>query len=810
MHSILADMSQDMWQAVRSLRADPRFALVVVGTLALGVAINTAMFTLVNDIVLRPLPFPQAERLVSLSESNSSRGWAAAPVSVPAFEDWQSRSRTVRPMAAVRASATMITDPSGGEVVQGALASTSLFRLLGAEPVLGRGFGEDEDRAGAPCAVMLSRRYWVTRFGSDPALIGKSLSIDDRACTVIGVVADVRLPDVGAPSVWLPFGVGLDRWRQQGIARNRNQRFLTVFGRLSPGATLDQARAEMSALAAQLASSYPNSNEGYGIAIVPRADRVLGGTRPALLMLFGAVGLILLIGCANVANLLLARGTLRQHEFALRLALGAGRARLARQLLAENLVFALIASACGLALAYWLIRLLSLVAPNSLPRLESVSLDSTAAAFALLVSTLAALASGLMPVMSAIRIAARQSLNHGDRGATGGTRARRIREGLMAAEIALAVILLTGGMLALERYWTLSHVRLGFAPHDVLTATITFPSEMDAKQRVVAFEESMRAVAALPGVESVGATQVPPLINSEWQASFAIVGRPSPSTPLAVSFARVAGPYFHTMRIPLLKGRYFDEQDDVAGRTTVIVNEAFARLFFPEGSALGARIRLQDSDTPYEIVGIVGNTIQRQLEPILHPLLYVPYSQAPGGSRMTLVVRTDGEDLGLRTAIRRSVSVAMGPRSIARIGSMDELIEAALTPHRYPALLLGLFAALALMLACVGVYGVVAYATAQRTREMGIRIALGARPSSVIAAAMRQAMWAIGGGVIAGVLGALWLARVMSSFMYDSGTGDALVFVAVPLILMCVAALAAYVPARRASRIDPLVALRSQ
>ncbi len=810
MRSILADMSQEMWLAVRALRADPRFALVVIGTLALGVAINTAMFALVDDIVLRPLPFPQAERLVSLSESNGSRGWATAPVSVPAFEDWKSRSRTVRPIAAVRASAATIADPSGEEVVQGALASASLFRLLVAEPVLGRGFAEDEDRAGAPCAVMLSRRYWVTRFGSDPALIGKSLSIDDRACTVIGVVPDMSLPDVGAPSVWLPFGVGLDRWRQQGIASNRNQRFLTVFGRLSPGATLDQARAELSALAAQLASSYPNSNEGYDVAIVPLAERVLGGTRPALLMLFGAVGLILLIGCANVTNLLLARGAQRQHEFALRLALGADRARLARQLLAENLAFSLIAGACGLALAYWAIQLLRLLAPHSLPRLESVSIDTTAAVFALLVSTFAALVSGFVPVMSAIRIGARQSLNHGDRSATGGTRARRIREGLMAAEIALAVILLTGGMLALESYWTLSHVRLGFAPHDVLTTTITPPSEMDAKQRVVTFEESLRAVAALPGVESVGATQVPPLINSEWQASFEIVGRPSSSSPFEVSFARVAGPYFHTMRIPLRKGRYFDERDEVAGRTTVIVNEAFARLFFPDGRALGARITIQDSDTPYEIVGIVGNTIQRQLEPIQHPLLYVPYSQAPGGSRMTLVVRTTGQNLRLRTAIRRSVSAAMGPRSIARIGSMDELIEAALTPQRYPALLLGLFATLALVLASVGVYGVVAYATAQRTREMGIRIALGARPSSVIAVAMRRALWAIGGGAIAGVSGALWLVRVMSSVVYDAGTGDPLVFMAVPLILTCVAALAAYVPARRASRIDPLIALRSQ
>jgi putative ABC transport system permease protein len=439
-----------------------------------------------------------------------------------------------------------------------------------------------------------------------------------------------------------------------------------------------------------------------------------------------------------------------------------------------------------------------------------VSIDPTAVIFAAVVSMFAALASGCAPALSAIRIAARQSLNHGDRGASGGSRARRIRQGLMATEIALAVILLTGGMLALQSYWTLSHVRLGFAPHEVLTASITPPTEMDTKRRIASFREAMREVAALPGVESVGATQVPPLINSEWQASFAIVGHPSPLTPLEVSFARVAGAYFHTMRIPLLKGRFFDGQDDVPGRSTVVVNEAFAHLFFPDGHALGSSITIQDSDTPREIVGIVGNTIQRRLEPMLHPLLYVPYSQEPGGSRMTLVVRGTGRDAGLGTAIRHTVSTVMGPRSITRVTSMDELIGTALTPHRYPAMLLGVFAALALALACVGVYGVVAYATSQRTREMGIRIALGARPTSIISVTMSRALWAIGGGVMAGMAGSLWLAGAMRSVVYDAGAGSGFVFVAVPCVLACVALLAAYLPARRASQVDPLVALRNQ
>jgi putative ABC transport system permease protein len=423
---------------------------------------------------------------------------------------------------------------------------------------------------------------------------------------------------------------------------------------------------------------------------------------------------------------------------------------------------------------------------------------------------LAALASGCAPVLSAIRIAARQSLNHGDRTATGGSRARRIRDGLMAVEIALAVLLLTGGMLALESYWSLSHVRLGFAPHEVLTATITPPAEMDTKQRLDSFREAKQEVAALPCVESVGATQVPPLVNSEWQARFAIVGRPSPSNSLQVSFARVAGAYFHTMRIPLLKGRYFDERDDADGRSTVVVNEAFAHLFFPDGRALGSSITIEDSDAPHEIVGIVGNTTQRQLEPSMRPLLYVPYSQAPGGSRMTLVVRTTDQDAGLRSAIRRTVGTVTGARSIARVGSLDELIGTALTPHRYPAMLLGAFAALALVLACVGVYGVVAYATAQRTRELGIRIALGAHPASIIAVAMRRALGAIGIGALAGVVVSLWLAKAVGSVVYDAGSSDRVVFIAIPCVLLCVATLAAYLPARRASRVDPLIALRSQ
>jgi putative ABC transport system permease protein len=808
----MVDVWRDVRRAARVLRENPRFALTVIGTLALGIATNTAMFSLVNDIVLRPLPFPQANRLVSLFESSDSRGWATAPVSLPTFADWSARGKAVRPMAAVRASSETIADRSNsdGEVVSGAVASAALFHILGIDPLVGRGFAANEDVAGAPCVVALSRRFWMSRFGGDRTIVGEPLSVDDRACVVIGVVPDVSLPDVGTPSIWLPFGMGLERWRLQGIASKRDQRFLTVFGKLAPGATLTQARAEMSAVAAQLASSHPNTNEGYDVAVVPLEDRVLGSTRPALFMLFGAVGLILLIGCANVTNLLLARGAMRQHEFALRLALGAGRARLARQLLAECLAFSLLAGGVGLALAYWIIHLLRLLAPHSLPRLESVSVDATAVIFAVVVSTLAALASGCAPALSAIRIAARGSLNQGDRGTIGGSRARRIRQALMAAEIALAVILLTGGTRALTSYWSLSHVRLGFAPHDVLTASITPPTEMETKRRIVSFDEAMREVAALPGVESVGATQVPPLVNSEWQATFAIVGRPSRGAPFEVSFARVAGAYFHTMRIPLLKGRFFDEQHDVPGRSTVVVNEAFAHLFFPDGRALGSSITIQDSDTPREVVGIVGNTIQRQLEPTLHPLLYMPYSQEPGGSRLTLVVRGTGRDAGLGTAIRHTVSTVMGPRSITRVTSMDESIGTALTPHRYPAMLLGVFAALALALACVGVYGVVAYATSQRTREIGIRIALGASPTSVISVAMSQALWAIGGGVIAGVVGSLWLAGAMRSFVYDTGTRDGFAFIAVPCVLACVAVLAAYLPARRASQVDPLVALRTQ
>jgi len=808
--SAVADTLQDMGRAVERLRAGPRFAFAVIGTLALGIGITTAMFSLVNGIVLRPLPFPQADRLVSVFASNTSQGWSEAPVSVPDFQDWSAHSRGVRPMAAVHGRAVMVGDPSGGDAVVGAVTSAALFRMLGADPLIGRDFVADDDKAGAPCTVVLSRRFWVTRFGSDPALIEKSLTVDDHVCTVVGVLPDIDLPDVGAPSVWLPFGVGLERWRQAGIVSKRAQRFLTIIGKLTPGTTLNEAKADLSGLAAQLALSYPITNREWGAGVVPLKARVLGGSRPALLMLFGAVGLILLIGCANVANLLLARGAMRQHEFALRLALGAGRAHLARQLLAESVAFSLVGGGCGLALASGMIRLLHLVAPHALPRLGSVRIDTTAMVFTVAISMLAALASGFAPAVSAIRVAARHSLSQGDRTATGGSRARRFRNGLMGVESALAVVLLTGGMLALESYWTLDHVQLGFAPHHVLTATITPSAAMDMKQRLMSYEEAVRAVASLPGVESVGATQVPPLMNSQWTTSFAIVGQPSPAHPFMVSYVRLAGPYFHTMRVPLLNGRYFDERDDAAGRATVIVNDAFARLFFPEGHALGARLAIWDSHPPYEIVGIVGNTIQRALESTQDPMLYVRYAQAPGGSYMTLVVRAARRDAGVRTAIRRAVSAAAGPGAIANVTSMDESVAAALTPHRYTAMLLGLFAALALALACVGVYGVVAHATAQRTREMGIRIALGALPTSVVAVVMRQALWVVGAGAVVGVVASLWLAKATRSIVYDAGRSDALVFIAVPCLLLCVTALAAYVPARRASRIDPLIALRNQ
>ena len=801
-------MGQEMWRAVRVLRANPRFAFVVIGTLALGIGVTTVLFSLVYGIVLRPLPFPAANRLVSVFESNATQGWFEAPVSVPDFRDLSELSKSVRPMVALRGRAVMVASSSGGDVVSGAVTSAALFRVLEIDPLVGRGFVGDDDKAGAPCTVVLSRRYWVTRFGRDRSLVGKSLSVDDHLCTVVGVAPDIDLPDVGSPSVWLPFGMGLERWRQSGAASKRNSRFLIIIGKLTSGTTLDEANAEVSALATHLASSYPDTNKEWGAGLVPLKDRVLGNSRQALLLLFGAVGFLLLIACVNVANLLLARGAVRRHEFALRLALGAGRAHLARQLLAESLTFSLFAGGCGIALAYGLMRLLHAIAPQALPRLASVHIDATAVVFAAGISTIVAVASGLAPVLSAMHVGGRHSLSRGDRTATEGSHARRMRYGLMGAETTLAVVLLTGGVLAVEGYWALDHVHLGFAPHHVLTADITPPSEMGVKQRLISYQEAMRAVASLPGVESVGATQVPPLMNSQWTTSFAILGRPSPARPAMVSYVRVAGPYFRTMGIPLMKGRYFDEDDDTPGRATVIVNDAFARVFFPDGRVLGAQVQIQDR--PLEIVDVVGNTIQRHLEPARDPMLFIPYSQAPGGSRMTLVVRTAGGAATLPAAIRRTVSKTAGPRSIARVTSMDGSIEAALTPHRYPAMVLGLFAVLALVLACVGVYGVVAYATAQRTREMGIRIALGARPAAVVGVVMRQALWVIGAGAIAGVVGSLWLAKAMHSIVYDAGTGDVLVYVAVPCTLLCVAALAAYVPARRASRVDPLIALRSE
>ena len=803
LEQVLAELRHTLRQLARS----PGFALAVIGTLALGIGVNTALFSLVNSIVLRPLPFPHSDRLVSVFEKNTSRGWPEAPVSVPTFQDWSTHSRQLLSLAALRGRTLTVN----GEQVVGAVASAALFRMLGADPLIGRGFVDDEDQADGECVVALSRQFWTTRFGSEQAAIGKVLSVDDRACTVIGVLPDVDLPDVGSPSVWLPLGQGLERWRRLGVASNRGQRFLNIVGQLAPRTTLAQARAELSAVAARLAASYPSTNDGWGVAVVSLKDHVLGRSRVALLMLFGAVGLVLLIACANVANLLLARATMRRHEFAVRRALGAGRARLVRQMLAEHLTFSLLAGACGIPLAYWMIRLIRLYAPHALPRLASVRIDTLALVFTAAVSILTALVVGSAPFLSAVRAPSLHRLSQDDRADIAKSGARRVRDGLMASEIALAVILLTGSGLALESYWTLSHVELGFDVQHLLTARVTLPAALDPQHEVTLYQETIGAVASLPDVESVGATRNLPLTNSESITSFAIVGRASPVRPFEVSYTRVAGRYFHTMRIPLLQGRLFDDHDDVAGRTTVIANEAFVHLFFPDGRALGARLAIWGSDPPYEIVGIVGNTMQRRLRPTQQPLLYLPNAQHPERAPITtLVVRAADRDAGLHAAIRNAVIATAGPQSIANVASMDELMEASLMPHRYPALLLSVFAAFALLLACVGVYSVVGYGTAQRTREMGIRIALGALPTSVVALVMRQALWVIGAGAIVGMVVSLWLAKAMHSLVYDIAMSDPRVFIAVPCVLLCVAALAAYTPARQASRVDPLVALRNQ
>ena len=814
-------MLTDFRFAFRQLLKSPGFSAIAVLTLALGIGANTAIFSVVNAVLLKPLPFPRAQQLVMLWQTNPEAkklGFDLAPVSFPDFVDWRAQSRSFQGLSTFEDWTANLTSRGEAERIGGARVSANIFSLLGVQPILGRVFVPGEDQLGRNRVVILSSEFWQRRFGSNSKIIGQTLTLDSEPYTVVGVMpAGFHFPDdIGLPS-YMTFGERSDIWTPLAPSavrmKNRGGHNLAVIGRLNPGVDFRAAQAEMELLAQRHAQQYPETNKDWGISLVPLQKQAAGGSERALSVLMCAVGCILLIACANVANLLLARAVARQKEIAIRRALGAGRWRIIRQFLTESIVLAMCGGILGAMLALWGTDLLVALAPANLPRLGEVRLDAGVLGYTLLISLGTGLLFGFAPAFQSARVGLNESLKEGGRGSTGGR--HRLRSGLVVSEIALALVLLIGAGLLIENFAQLLRVQPGFNPESVLTFNVVLPDNpyQDRAKAGVFFDQVVRRLQTLPGVKSVSASNALPLSGADEADGFEIVGRPRvPGQMQTANFRWVTPDYFRTMEIPLRRGRTFTERDNTDAPRVAVIDEAMARAYFPGADPIGQRLTgLTPNDKgEVEIVGMVGEVRHSSLALSPVPHLYVPHAQR-AAQEMTIALRAMAIDPStLVKSVRREVAAVDAGVPVAHVKTMRQMVSAALAPSRFVMALLSVFAALALVLAAIGTYGVLAYSVNQRQREIGIRMSLGAQRHDVLQLFLSHGMGVACIGIAIGLVGAFAVTRVMRSLLYSVSPTDPVVFAGVALGLALTALLASYLPARKATRVNPVVALRHE
>ncbi|MGB6482474.1 MAG: ABC transporter permease [Candidatus Acidiferrales bacterium] len=814
----LQDLAQDVRYGLRMLRKSPGFTIVAVLTLALGIGANTAIFSVVDALLLRPLPYRNSNQLVMVWESNAQLETTRNVVSPPDFLDWQAQNHAFDSMAYFGDGHANLTGSSGPQVVTVQYTSANFFDVLGVKPMLGHGFVPANGKAGNDSVAVLSYGLWKERYAANPAIVGSSIEIDGASYVVIGVappnfdvfIAEGSLTGEHA-QLWLPF-VFMPKYSD----RTKVGRFLTVVARLKIGVSLVQAQTQMSVIAARLAAKYPEYNGGWGVDVVPIREEVSGPVRPALLILLGAVGFVLLIACANVASLFLSRAAGRKREMAVRAALGAGRWRIARQLLAESVLLAFLGGALGVFLAIWGTDALLHSIPQKLLGLSAVPLDLRVLAFAVGATLLSGILFGLLPSYAAAHSEIATSLQEGGRGSSLNRRNRAIHGALVVTEVALALVLLAGAGLLIESFSRLTHVNPGFNAGHLLTFKLSLPEKeyKDDSTRVAFYHELLDKVGHLPGVRSDSMESLPPFSGfSGWGVATDVTLPGQPPMPISKrpnTAVRVVGfDYFPTMGIPLKQGRDFSPEELAAEKHVVIVNDTFVRKYFSDTNPIGQKITIdmKDTNVPSEIVGVVGDVHGADLSAAPWPTVYWPYPEL-AYSQMTVVVRTGTNPLALVSAARQTVESMDKDEPVSNIATMDQLISDSVARSRFTTLLLGVFAALAMILACIGIYGVMAYATAQRRNEIGIRMALGAQRGDVLRLILGQgAKLALLGAAI-GVAGGLMLTRLLKSQLYGIDANDPLTFTIATALLVGVALLACYIPARRAMQADPMDALR--
>ena len=803
---------QDMRFGLRTLAKNPGFTAVALLALALGIGANTAIFSVVNGVLLRPLPYPDPERLMMIYEKTTD--FNQSSVSYPDFLDWQRENRSFIDMACFRRNDFNFTGSGQPEHLQGEHVSAGLLTVLGVNPVLGRNFLSQEDREGAGGVVILAYTLWQKQFGGDSHILGKTLTLNAKSYTVIGVLPrDFRFR--GQSDLYVPLG----QWDSVELRDRENHPGLRVVGRLKPGVTMAAAQAEMTSIARALAQKYPKTNAREGATVVGMKEDMVGRIRPTLLLLLSAVGFVLLIACANVANLLLARSNARSREFAIRSALGAGRRRVVRQLLTESIMLAFGASLLGLLLASWGTRLVLAAVPDALPRSQEIGLDPYVLLFTLLVSILTGILFGLAPAFHGSKVNPQSALKEGARGSGGG---RHRAEGIfVVVEVGLAMVLLAGAGLMMQSIWRLFRVDAGFDPHHVLTTDVALsPSVVTSPAGIrIAFQQLLDRVSGIPGVQSAAVTSLVPLSGSDSEIAFWLGKGPQPpQDQMDSTLMYIATPgYLRAMGIPLKEGRFFTDHDTLASPPVVVVDEVMAKHLFPGQDALGKQFNLMVIG-PVQIVGVTGHVKHWGLDAddtakirneIYFPFLQVPdkfMSEAVAG--LTLVLRTGPDPLSMVSAVRAQVAGPTEDQPIFDVETMEQIISDSLTERRFAMLLLIIFASTALVLAAVGIYGVMSYAVGRRTHELGVRMALGAPQREILQLIVRDGMALAVAGVTVGLAAAFGLTRFMASLLYGVRPADPATLAAVSLLLGGITLLACYIPAWRATRVDPLVALR--
>ena len=800
-------MRTELRHILRMLFKSPVFTIVAILTLALGIGANTAVFSFVSATLLRALPLPQPERIVVLGELNAEKNPTRAIVSPRNLEDWEQQSQTLEHFGQWRDWRTFRLAISDGTVgLSSAIASPEFFLALGLKPVLGRTFLPEENQPGHDQVVLLSHSCWQTQFGGDRSIVGKAITLDRKSFTIVGVLpAEMETLDVGWPKIWAPVSIDPD----QSLGRHvRNRR---VYARLKPGLTLAAAQTEMTTIAQRLADQYPKENSGWHVSVKLLKDAQVAAIRPALLVFLGATSLVLLIACANVANLMLVRAASRRKEFAIRVSLGANRLRILQQLLMESIVLALLGGAAGLLLAYWLVELFVAIGPRVLPGTGKVKVDATVLAFTFALSALTGLVFGLAPALQSLKLNLVDELKDGVTTSHAGRRIR-LREILVVLQVALALTLLIGAGLLSKTFLSLTRMQPGFNPENLLTVWLALPQDKYKKAQVAAFyQQTRQALKSIPGVESVGAVSAGPQFGGVETIEWMPDGRP-PSAAGEYPQARYydASPgYFHTMQIPLLSGREFTDQDNPSAPYVAVINETMAKRYWPDGNAVGQRVMLPRSKESLEIVGVAGDVRRFDLEAQVEPEIYWPNLQQTRWASY-FVLRTTQDPDGFLPAVRSRVAEIDKEVQVVRGSSMDTLISTSLERPRFNMTLLLIFASTALLLASVGLYGVISYSVSQRTREMGIRLALGAEPRKVVQRVMRETLNLVFVGVVLGLLAARLAAQVLTTMLFGVTSTDPITFILVTILVVAVAALAGYIPANRASKVDPLIALRCE